>query len=339
MSKFDRPTLREVAQLAGVSVKTASNVMGGYARVTPETAKKVLDAVEKLDYKANLGARSLRGGKTGLIGLGVPNLRIPYFADIAHYVIEASKLHKWTILIDQTDGNLNQELEVVSGIRPHLIDGLIYSPVELSSDEIIKNTNTVPIVLIGEISQQKKFDYVSIDNIQASKDATLHLLRSLKRTRIGVVGRETQPNRTTGKLRLQGYIDAHKEMKMKIDSRLIAQVHDFTLQEGYRSTKKMIKNGIKFDALFCFNDHLAIGAMKALSEHKLRIPKDVAIIGFDDTEEGFFHTPSITSVSPDKEMLARIAVDLLNDRIEQKYTGPARNAVVNHTISFRESAP
>lgn len=339
MAAFDRPTLRDVAELAGVSVKTASNVIGGYARVTPATSAKVKDAVERLGYKANLGARLLRGGRTGLVGLALPNLRIPYFADVAHFVIESSRPHKWTILIDQTDGNLAQELEVLRGIRPHLIDGLIYSPLELSSEDFVKLDEDVHIVLIGEVSHQKRFDYVSIDNIEASKVATIYLIESLGRKRVGVIGREMQLSRTTGKLRLQGYQEAHNALKMKVDQSLVARVSDFTMPEGYLATKKLIEKKVIFDGLFCFNDLLAIGAMKALSEAGLRVPQDVAVIGFDDTEEGVYHTPSITSVSPDKEMLAKVAVQLLHDRIDGTYTGPARNVVVDYRIVHRESAP
>lgn len=339
MSKPDRPGLREVAQLAGVSVKTASNVLGGYAKVTPKKAELVRKAAKELGYRANLGARSLRGGKTGLIGLAVPNLRIPYFAEIAHSVIEAATVHKWTILIDQTDGIVEREKEVISGIRPHLIDGLIYSPIQLSGEELVTVAENLPIVLLGENSQQRKFDYVSIDNVQAAKDATTHLLTVLKRKRIAVIGKDADPHRSTGRVRVQGYKEALKENKVNIDNNLILSVSDFTHQEGYLAAKTLLKKGVKFDALFCFNDLLAVGAMKALAESGIKVPQDVSVIGFDDTDEGNFHTPSITSVSPDKETLARIAVTLLNDRINGLYTGPARNVVIDHSITFRQSAP
>lgn len=341
MANKDRPGLREVANLAGVSVKTASNVLGGYANVTPKKAELVRKAAKELGYKPNLGARSLRGGKTGLVGLAVPNLRIPYFAEIAHSVIEAANEFKWTVLIDQTGGNVARETEVISGIRPHLIDGLIYSPIQIGGEDLVKLAESLPMVLLGENSQQKKFDYVLIDNVQASKDATNHLIRVLKRKRIAVIGigKDLDPHRSTGRVRVEGYEEALKENKIKVDKKLILSVLDFTHQEGYEAATNLIKKGIKFDALFCFNDPLAVGAMKALSEAGLKVPEDVAVIGFDDTDEGNFHTPSITSVSPDKETLAKIAVTLLNDRIEGTYTGPARKIIIDHSITYRQSAP
>jgi len=339
MAKADRPGLREVAELAGVSVKTASNVLGGYAKVTREKTDLVKKAAKELGYRPNLGARSLRGGRTGLIGLAVPNLRIPYFAEIAHSVIEAAAVYKWTILIDQTDGVFEREKEVISGIRPHLIDGLIYSPIQLSGDELVDAAEQLPIVLLGENGQQKKFDHVSIDNVRAAKDATNHLITVLKRKKIGVIGKDASPHRTTGRVRIQGYKEALKENKISVDNSLILSVTDFTHIEGYLAAESLIRNKIKFDALFCFNDLLAVGAMKLLSEVGLRVPEDVAVIGFDDTDEGNFHTPSITSVSPDKDTIAKIAVTLLNDRIDGNFTGPARYVVVDHSITFRQSAP
>lgn len=339
MARADRPGLREVAELAGVSVKTASNVLGGYAKVTREKTDLVKKAAKELGYRPNLGARSLRGGRTGLIGLAVPNLRIPYFAEIAHSVIEAAATYKWTILIDQTDGVFEREKEVISGIRPHLIDGLIYSPIQLSGDELVDAAEQLPIVLLGENGQQKKFDYVSIDNVRAARDATTHLISVLKRKKIAVIGKDASPHRSTGRVRIQGYEEALKENKINIDTSLILSVTDFTHIEGYLAAKSLITNKIKFDALFCFNDLLAVGAMKLLSEVGLRVPEDVAVIGFDDTDEGNFHTPSITSVSPDKDTIAKIAVTLLNDRIDGNFTGPARNVVIDHSITFRQSAP
>ncbi len=339
MAKSERPGLREVAELAGVSVKTASNVLGGYAKVTPEREKSVKRAAKESGYRPNLGARSLRGGKTGLIGLAVPNLRIAYFAEIAHSVIEAANNLKWTILIDQTDGQIAKEKEVISGIRPHLIDGLIYSPIQLSGDELVNSAEDLPIVLIGENNQQNKFDYVSIDNIQAAKDATNHLLQTLNRRKIAVIGQDADPNRSTGQVRVEGYKAALTENGIKVNPDLIATVADFTHKEGYEAAVRLLNSKVKFDGLFCFNDLLAVGAMKALSENGIRVPKDVAVIGFDDTDEGKFHTPSITSISPDKDSLAQSAVNLLNDRIEGSYAGPAREIVIRHSISFRESAP
>jgi len=339
MAKAARPGLREVAQLAGVSVKTASNVLGGYANVTREKTDLVKKAAKELGYRPNLGARSLRSGRTGLIGLAVPNLRIPYFAEIAHSVIEAAAVYKWTILIDQTDGVFEREKEVISGIRPHLIDGLIYSPIQLSGEELVNTAENLPIVLIGENGQQKKFDYVSIDNVRAAKDATNHLITVLKRKRIAVIGKDASPHRSTGRVRIKGYKEALKENKISVDNSLILSVTDLTHIEGYLAAKSLIAHEIKFDALFCFNDLMAVGAMKLLSEVGLRVPEDVAVIGFDDTDEGNFHTPSITSVSPDKDTIAKIAVTLLNDRIDGNFTGPARNIVVDHSITFRQSAP
>jgi DNA-binding LacI/PurR family transcriptional regulator len=180
---------------------------------------------------------------------------------------------------------------------------------------------------------------VSIDNVRAAKDATNHLITVLKRKRIAVIGKDASPHRSTGRVRIQGYKEALKENKLSLDTSLILSVTDFTHIEGYLAAESLIRNKIKFDALFCFNDLLAVGAMKLLSEVGLRVPEDVAVIGFDDTDEGNFHTPSITSVSPDKDTIAKIAVTLLNDRIDGNFTGPARNVVVDHSITFRQSAP
>lgn len=312
---------------------------------------RVKKAAKELGYQPHRGARSLRGGKSDLIALAVPNLRIPYFADVANLVISSAFECGLTTLIDQTNGALEHEIEVIGGIRPQLIDGLICSPLKLRGLHFKDAYKNLPIVLLGENSPQNAFDNVAIDNVLAARDATHHLIPSLNKKRIVVVGleiekktdQETQTlgwaSGLTGSLRVQGYKQALRKNNIDYKESLALSVSDFTHQQGYLVTKQFLEKGIDFDAFFCFNDSLAIGAMKALTEFSFKVPDDIVVIGFDNSDEGAFHAPSITSVSPDIETLAKKAVSLLKDRIEGNYKGPARHIVVPHSIVFRESAP
>ena len=119
-----------------MSIKTVSNVVNGYAHVRPETRTRVNEAIDALGYRPNLTARSLRGGRTGVIALAVPDLTSPYFAEIAEGVIEAAEQLGWTVLIDQTDGRRERELLVLHGIRDHLIDGVVFSPLALGDEDL-----------------------------------------------------------------------------------------------------------------------------------------------------------------------------------------------------------
>src|SRR5436189_2688565 len=188
------PTLREVAARAGVSIRTASNVVNEFARVAPETRARVQRVLDELGYSPNAAARTLRRGRSGLIALVLPELDIPYFAELTRAVIAEAARHRYTVVIDQTDGDRLRERELIMrGSRAALFDGLIFSPLGLGGSDLRDRTSTAPVVLLGERIVDSGLDHVMIDNVAASRAATRHLLE-LGRRRIAVIG--DQPGET-----------------------------------------------------------------------------------------------------------------------------------------------
>src|SRR3712207_4431611 len=206
----ERVGLKHVAARAGVSVKTASNVVNGYAHVTEATRTRVQQAIDELNYRPNLAARNLRQGRSDVIALALPEIDAPYFAELARSVIKCAEAKGWTVLIDQTDGLVDQEQLVLDGIRGRLIDGLIFSPIALGMDELQRRRDTVPLVLLGERVYDGPADHVSIDNVAAARVATAHLVE-LGRRRIAAIGDQPRPTSQTAHLRLQGYLEALTE--------------------------------------------------------------------------------------------------------------------------------
>ena len=189
--------LSDVAARAGVSVKTVSNVANGYLHVKPETRERVQAAIDDLNYRPNLSARSLRQGRSGVIALAVPALDMPYFAELTRAVVEAAAERGWTVLVDQTDGLRERELEVASGLRGHLIDGLILSPVGLEVDELERSKEDTPLVLLGEKIAGGPVDHVAVDNVEAARLATDHLL-GLGRRRVAAIGYQARADAASG---------------------------------------------------------------------------------------------------------------------------------------------
>ena len=157
-----RAGLKDVARLAGVSVKTVSNVVNDYEHVTPKTRARVEQAIKELNYRPNLSARNLRKGRSGIIALAVPELDIPYFAELARLIVTAAEERGLTVLIDQTGGNREREQLVAEGIRDHLIDGLIFSPLALTADDLVKYCEAIAsasggiLGIIGKISAEER---------------------------------------------------------------------------------------------------------------------------------------------------------------------------------------
>jgi DNA-binding LacI/PurR family transcriptional regulator len=170
-----RHRLKDVAERAGVSVKTVSNVVNGYQHVRPDTRARVEEAIAELNYRPNLTARNLRKGRTGLIALAVPELDSPYFAELARHVIAAAAEYGWTVLVDQTGGGREQERAAALGIGDRVIDGLILSPLALTADDLAVLAG-LPMVLLGERVHHGPADHVAIDNIAAASEITAHLL-------------------------------------------------------------------------------------------------------------------------------------------------------------------
>lgn len=306
--------MKDVARHAGVSVKTVSNVINEFPFVSPATRAKVQAALDELDYRPNVSARLLRGGRTGVVALAVPEISSPYFAELAEQIVQQAKARRWTVLIDETQGAKDGERMILDGIVSHSVDGLIVSPLALTAKDIGARRDSTPLVLLGERLAHAPVDHVSIDNVAGARAATAHLI-GLGRTRIAAVGRQPHVSGGTAALRLRGYRAALREAGIPYDPSLVVPAHSYHRADGYAATTALMNLDRPPDAVFCFNDLLAVGALRALHEGGRRVPEDVAVIGFDDIEEAAFHTPALSSIRPDKAEIARLALTLLDRRI------------------------
>jgi DNA-binding LacI/PurR family transcriptional regulator len=325
-----------VARLAGVSPKTVSNVVHGYTHVTDETRSRVQRALDELNYRPNLSARHLRAGRSGVIALALPELGIPYFAELARCVIKTAEEHGWTVLIDQTDGLAERERLVTAGIRDHLIDGLIFSPLAMGREDLRRRIDDTPLVLLGERIQDGPADHVSIDNVAAARTATAHLIK-LGRRRIAAIGDQRDVGPGTARLRLTGFARALRQAGLAVDRRLVMPAPSYHRQDGAEAMTRLLHLDEPPDAVFCFNDLLAFGAIRTILSHGLRVPDDIAVVGFDDNEEGRFSTPTLTTIRPDKEQIARLAVSLLHERLGSGHDQPPRELRADSSLVIRES--
>jgi DNA-binding LacI/PurR family transcriptional regulator len=301
-------TLKDVARLAGVSVKTVSNVVNGCSFVKPDNRARVEAALEATGYRPNLGARNLRRGRTGFIALVLPELSIPYFAELTGLVIAAAQEHEWNVLIEQTFGTLSGERSAVASLGPHLVDAAVLSPEAL---QVADFRLSVPAVLLGEHAVDVPISRVGIDNVAAAMTAVRHLI-SLGRTRIAAIG--AHPHRGTAALRLEGYRAALAEAALPFDSALVVPALNYHRADGAAAMRALLDLRNPPDAVFCFNDLLAVGALRTAAERSVRVPHDLAVVGFDNNDESAYTSPSLTTVAPDKSAIARAAVDLLSRR-------------------------
>jgi DNA-binding LacI/PurR family transcriptional regulator len=319
-----RPTLKDVADRVGVSAKTVSNVVNGTGWVTAELRERVQVALVEVGYRPNAAARQLRSGRSGMIALAVPELSQPYFAELAAELVREAQGRNITVLVNQTDGLAEVEREISEGIGATAVDGIIMSPLALGASDLEGRRESTPLVLLGEHIGESSFPHVTVDNTAAAKAATQHLL-SIGCRRIAAIGAQDRGPNETALLRLAGYRAALEEAGIAVDDSLILPVDGFHREDGARAARTILSDGLVPDGIFAFNDLLALGAMHAFATADVRVPDDIAVIGFDDIEEGRYSTPALSSVSPNTGELAARAIDLL-------FAQPAEPGM--HTVGF-----
>ncbi|SNY62996.1 LacI family DNA-binding transcriptional regulator [Paractinoplanes atraurantiacus] len=330
-------TLRDVAELAGVSPRTVSNVVNGYARVTDATREKVERAIAQLGYRPNVLARNLATGRSGQIVVVVPYLDTPYFAELLQGIIPAARKLGYNVLVDQTDGDRDHEGELIGrGSRRFLFDGMIFSPLGLSQEDLSVRDPDLPLVVLGERSSDGTFDHVGIDDVAASTDAVSHLF-SIGRRRIAAIGDQPYPTGEAAQLRTQGYRAAHALFGRPVDESLIISTARFNRADGATAMAALLDRADPPDAVFCYSDLVASGAIHAIHQRGLRVPEDVAIIGYDDIEDGRYSSPTISTIQPDKKAIAQMAVDRLVKRIASPSPVPGVELRAEHRLIARES--
>ena len=192
-------TMHDVARVAGVSIKTVSNVINDYPHVRAATRDRVLVAIQELGYQPNLSARGLRSGKTGVIGLAIPSVREAYFAELADSIIVAAEKRGLGVVIDQTNEMREHELDVIAGRRLRLTDGIVFSPVHIGESDAELLDVPFPLVLLGESIFGGPTDHVTMHNVSSAQAAVEHLL-GIGRRRIALIGADEPGAAERGRL-------------------------------------------------------------------------------------------------------------------------------------------
>ncbi|MGX5696971.1 LacI family DNA-binding transcriptional regulator [Agromyces soli] len=334
----ERPaaTMQDVARRAGVSKQTVSNVVNGRsARVGDETRGRVLAAIDELGYRVNQSARSLRRGRTGMVGLAVPTLANEYYGDFCERLSRAFAEHGLRLVIEITGGELESELHSLASSRLDHYDGFVLTMAAIEADHLASLATSVPVVLTGERAHDSAFDHVLMDNVRASRAATELLLERGSR-RLVVLGGAPRSEASTAGLRTAGSLEALAARGLPRRDALVVAT-DFTMESGYAQTRRLIDEGVAFDGVFAVTDSIALGALRALLEAGVRVPRDVQLAGFDNTRVGAMASPSLTSVEPGHDAIARAIATLLVERMNRAEPGPPRVVMPEASLVERES--
>lgn len=300
--------MKDVADHAGVSVRSVSNVVNDFHYVSDDMRRKVQASLDHLGYSINTVARGLRSGRTGTIALVVPQLAEPYFAELAQAVIRAAASRGLTVLLETTE-DPKMQTEILRGALNPIADGVLLSATVAS----IGQRADVPLVMLGEHRPTQFGHYVGLDNIAAARTVVRHLLEQ-GCTRIAALGFGTS---ATAAQRYKAYEAELHAWNVTPADNLAISTDDWSPGGGRTAVEQLLAKTIEFDGVFAFNDSLAYGAIRALKAAGLAIPDDVAVAGMDNLVQSEYVDPPLTSLAPDIGALADTAVALLVDQIEQ----------------------
>ncbi len=313
-SKTRDVTIIDVAREAGVSYATVSRVINGKDHVKPDKRERVLRAMDRLGYVANLQARSLAGGRSQVIGLLVPDLGSSYVGEIVRGIDQALHEVDYDVILYTTHRRRVKEAAYVTTISRGLADGLLLlSPSDPNLYLAALQQRSFPFVLIDHIGSTLNVPSVGVTNRQGAKDAARYLTE-LGHRRIGfITGRAELPASSD---RLIGYKAALEETGIGVVEDLI-QPGDFNQPSGYVAASTLLNLEAPPTAIFASNDLMAFGAMEAVREHGLRIPHDISIVGFDDIPQAVHVHPPLTTVRQPLFEMGRAAAEMLLDLIDR----------------------
>lgn len=328
-------SIKDVAKEAKVSIATVSRVLNGIDVVNEDTQKRVREAVDKLGYRPNIVARSLKTQQTKTIGILIPDISNSLYPEIVRGIEDVSNIYNYNIILCNSDLNLEKEKEYIGILKEKMIDGLLFMSNSLNEDilDTLKKFN-MKTVLIETKDLEGHFPNVTINNIEASCEAVNKLVKN-NRNNILYIG-ESDKSQNAYADRFRGYKKGLLENNIEFNNDLICFCRPF-VNNGYDYIVEKLQQNIKFDGVFCTSDELAMGAINALRDNNISVPNDCEVIGFNNTLMSSVFYPKLTTVDPFSYDLGSIGMRMLL-KIINKYELEDFNYVVPHKLIVRESS-
>jgi len=324
-------TIKDIAKEAGVSIATVSLIRNGKDKhITEATRQRVKDVMKKYNYIPNAMAGSLVTRKTGIIGLVLPDITNPFFPGIARGAEDRANEEGYSLIFCNTDDKIEVEEKYIETLTSKMVDGIIIAHSSNSDrmSEILKRCQ-IPIILIDrDFDSENVLGKVLVKNRDGAFNAISHMVEKGYR-RIAYLSGSLKTQ--TAMERLRGYKEALVEKNIQVDDHLI-KYGEYRAAWGKRGVEELLNENAEFDAVFCGNDLIAIGAMKELLRNGYRVPEDKGVMGFDDIYMAQMVEPELTTVKQPNYEMGYQAVDLLIQHLKEKKSGKASNEKKNSIV-------
>ena len=331
MNTDDTVTIYDVAREAGVSMATVSRVVNGNKNVKENTRKKVLEVIDRLDYRPNAVARGLASKRTTTVGVVIPDITNTYFAALAKGIDDIAEMYKYNIVLANSDEDDEKEVAVVNTLFSKQVDGIIFMGYHLT--EKIRSEfsrSRTPVVLAGTVDVEHQLPSVNIDYKNATADAVRHLLKRNKK--IAFVSGPLVDD-INGKIRLVGYKEVLKAAGVNYSEGLVFE-SKYRYDDGYALAERLVSS--KATAAIVTGDELAAGLLNGLADHGVSVPEDFEIITSDDSQIARFTRPSLTTIAQPLYDLGAISMRMLTKSMHKEEL-EEREVLLPHGLTERKS--
>ena len=318
-------TIRDIAKRCGVGIGTVSRAINNHPDINPDTKRMVMDVIRETGFVPNNSARNLKRTDARCIAVLVKGITNPFFSSAVKVIEKEVQKKKYTMVMQHVESYENELEAALELVKEKRLRGIIFLGGSYHHDKEQLSMLKVPFVFctIGtaeETEENRAYSNIAVDDRKESMKIVDHLLKMGHR-RIAIIT-EGAKGESVGQLRLQGYRDAHEARGITVDETLVYEVREkddpYTMKNGYRMAKEIMRSKTRFTAVFAIADHLAVGVCRALYEAGLKVPEDVSVAGFDGLAIGEYYTPQLTTISQPVERMAKETVQLLLNVISGK---------------------
>lgn len=327
-------TMRDVAQKAGVSIKTVSRVVNDQGEIAEATRQRVQAAITELGYRPSRLARAMVTQRSHTVGLVIPDITNPFFPEVARGVQDLAQARDYNVFMCNTDEDAHEDLQTLHSLADQAVDGIIVFSSMVGDDKLSAFADRFrPIVTINRFFEHPSVSLIFVDNYRGARLAMAYFFEKGHTAIAMLTGNSASPQKIR---RVRGYCDALTEAGLPVNQQWIIP-NTPNMINGYKATHQLLTQYPHITAIFAYNDLLALGALRACHELGRRVPQDCAVIGFDDIQLASMVTPALTTVHYDKYALGQIAMNRLFEMIEDPQ-GTFSPIEVGVKLMIRESA-
>jgi LacI family transcriptional regulator, repressor for deo operon, udp, cdd, tsx, nupC, and nupG len=323
--------IQQVAQKAGVSVATVSRVLNNAQSVSPETRRKVENAIKDLNYEPSMLGRNLRNSESRLLLVLLPSISNPFYSDIINGIQDTAIANNYNILLCETDSKPERENIYFNMVKNKLADGVISMDPTVNKKKLNELAEKHPVILCSEYEEGGSIPYVTIDNELAAYQAVKHLIK-LGHEKIAMINSDEKF--LYARLRREGYERALREFHLPIRNEWIYHTRDLQFQNGVQAMRMLLQLEEQPTAVFAVSDTLAIGALKGLNLKGMQAPEHMAIVGFDNISFSNMTNPTLTTISQPMYKMGCIAANMLMNSIKGE---KVESIILDHELIIRES--